>query len=136
MSGKATVELTVHAARSTATATAAAAALLLALLGMPLSAHADCSAPDGAVQIPDGSSATRDQMVAAQRAVKAYDTAVKAYGDCLQHELDAKLASGGGNKQQLEAEYDRLNNAEVDRLQRVAGKFNDELRAFKAKNSG
>jgi hypothetical protein len=115
--------------------TTAAAALLLGLAALPLSAQADCTAPQAAVQIPDGNTATRDQMVAAQRAVKAYDTAVKTYGDCLQHEMDAKLASGG-NKQQLEAQYDKLNNAEVDRLGKLAGKFNDELRAFKAKNSG
>ncbi|HEY7928562.1 MAG TPA: hypothetical protein VID71_01035 [Steroidobacteraceae bacterium] len=132
MSGKATVKPIVDAMRPLPAV--AAAVLLLSLLG-PVSAHADCSAPAAAVQIPDGATATRDQMVAAQRAVKAYDTAVKTYGDCLQHDLDAKLASGG-NKQQLEAKYDKLNNAEVDKLQRLAGKFNDELRAFKAKNSG
>lgn len=131
MSGKATVKSIARTIRPTT----AAAALLLGLAVLPLSARADCTAPDAAVQIPDGSTATRDQMVAAQREVKAYDTAVKAYGDCLQHALDAKLASGG-NKQELEAQYDKLNNAEVDRLQRLAGKFNDELRAFKAKNSG
>jgi hypothetical protein len=133
MSGKATVKPIADAIRPVMTT--AAALLLLAMLALPVSARADCTAPDAAVRIPDGTSATRDQMVAAQREVKAYDTAVKAYGDCLQRELDAKLASGG-NKPQLEAQYDRLNNAEVDKLQRVAGKFNDELRAFKAKNSG
>ena len=131
MSGKATAESLGQTIRPAA----AAATLLLGLAALPLSARADCTVPDAAVQIPDGSTATRDQMVAAQHEVKAYDTAVKSYGDCLQHELDAKLASGG-NKQQLEAQYDKLNNAEVDRLQRIAGKFNDELRAFKAKNSG
>lgn len=134
MSGKAQLQ---PAALPTRTLTATtAAALLLMLLATPLSARAGCSAPESAVQIPDGGTATRDQMVAAQRAIRAYDTAVKAYGDCLQHELDAKLAIGSGNKQQLEAQYDRLNNAEVDKLQRLAGKFNDELRAFKAKNAG
>jgi len=133
MSGKAIVESSGKAIRPVTSA--ATAALLMSLLALPLSARADCSAPAGLVQIPNGTTATRDQMVAAQRAVKSYDTAVKAYGDCLQHELDANLASGG-NKQQLEAEYDRLNNAEVDKLQRLAGKFNDELRAFKARNSG
>jgi hypothetical protein len=131
MSGKATVKPIARIIHPTTVA----AALLLGLAALPLSARADCSEPEAAVRIPDGSTATRDQMVAAQRAVKAYDTAVKAYGDCLQHELDAKLASGG-NKLLLEAQYDKLNNAEVDKLQRLAGKFNDELRAFKAKNSG
>jgi hypothetical protein len=133
MSGKAIVQSSVDTLRPVTAA--AAAVLLLSLLALPVSARADCSAPAAAVQIPDGTTATRDQMVAAQRAVKAYDTAVKTYSDCLQHELDTQLA-GGGNKQLLEAQYDRLNNAEVDKLQKLAGKFNDELRAFKAKNSG
>jgi hypothetical protein len=133
MSGKASVKPSADAIRSLTAA--AAALLLLSLLALPATARADCSAPDAAVQIPNGSSATRDQMVAAQRAVKSYDTAVKTYADCLQHEMDAKLATGG-NKQLLEAQYDRLNNMEVDKLQKLAGKFNDELRAFKAKNAG
>jgi hypothetical protein len=99
-------------------------------------AAADCTAPDGnAINIPNGTTATRDQMIAAQRAVKAYDTAVKAYGDCLQQELDAKVAAGA-NKQQLAVQYDKMNNVEVDELQKLADKFNEELRAFKARNSG
>ncbi|HEX4050935.1 MAG TPA: hypothetical protein VHY19_08675 [Steroidobacteraceae bacterium] len=133
MSGKASVKPTADVIRSVTAA--AAAVLLLSLLALPVSARADCTTPEAAVQIPNGTTATRDQMVAAQRAVKAYDTAVKTYGDCLQHELDAKLASGG-DKALLEAQYDLRNRAEVDKLQKLASKFNDELRAFKAKNSG
>jgi|SRR5579871_994635 len=132
MSGRVQVDPTVHRGVSSQ---AAATLLLLGFLTLPLAARADCTAPDVPVQIPRGSTATRDQMIAAQHAVKAYDTAVKVYGDCLQRDLDAKTASGG-DKQKLQAEYSRLNNAEVDRLQRLASKFNDELRAFKAKNSG
>jgi hypothetical protein len=98
-------------------------------------AHADCTPPSGSISIPDGATASRDQMVAAQRAVKEYDTAVKAYGDCLQHQLDAQVA-GGGDRNQLAAEYDRMNNSEVLKLQKLAEKFNAELRIFKAKNSG
>lgn len=96
--------------------------------------HADCTPPDSAIQIPDGATASRDQMIAAQRAVKAYDVAVKAYGDCLQQQLDAKVASGA-DRVKLSVQYDEMTNAEVDKLQRVASKFNAELRTFKAKNS-
>lgn len=99
------------------------------------SAFADCAPPDNAVQIPNGSAATRDEMVAAQKAVRAYNDAVKAYADCLQQEQDTKIAAGG-DKAKLTVEYAKLNNAEVDKLQKVADKFNEELRAFKAKNAG
>lgn len=111
------------------------ASVLVALAAGPAQALASCTAPDTTIQIPDGSKANRDQMIAAQRAVKAYDSAVKAYSDCLQQQLDAKVAAGG-DKTLLAAQYDRLNNSQVDKLQKLADKFNEELRAFKARNSG
>jgi hypothetical protein len=95
-------------------------------------ALADCSAPDGSVQIPSGSAATREEMVAAQKAVKAYDNAVRAYSDCLQQQ---KAATGSDNAK-LAEEYNRRVDVEVDKLQRLADKFNGELRAFKARNTG
>ncbi|MGH8207546.1 MAG: hypothetical protein ACRETK_12300 [Steroidobacteraceae bacterium] len=107
--------------------------LLVALAAGP--AFADCSPPPDSVQIPDGSTATRDQIIAAQRAVKAYDSAVKDYGSCLQQEENAKVAAGG-DKDKLNAKYAKLNNEQVDKVTKVAAKFNDELRAYKAKNSG
>ena len=107
--------------------------LLFALAAGP--AFADCTAPQDTVQVPDGATATLDQMVAAQRAVKAFDTAVKAYGACLQQEEDAKVTAGG-NKDKLNAQYAKLTNKQVDKDTKVAAKFNDELRAYKAKNTG
>ena|ERR1700692_2773213 len=95
-------------------------------------AFADCAAPDGSVQIPSGAAATREEMVAAQKAVKAYDIAVRAYSDCLQQEK----AAAGSDKTKLIEDYDRRSDAEVDKLQRLADRFNAELRAFKARNSG
>jgi hypothetical protein len=94
-------------------------------------ALADCPAPDGSVPIPSGAAATREEMVTAQKAVKAYDIAVRAYSDCLQQEKTA-----AGDKGQSTEQYDRRSDAEIDKLQRLADKFNAELRAFKARNSG
>jgi hypothetical protein len=104
--------------------------VLAALAAGP--ALADCAAPDGSVQIPSGAAATREEMVAAQKAVKAYDNAVRAYSDCLHQEK----ASAGGDKAKLAEEYQRRSDVEVDKLQRLADKFNNELRAFKARNTG
>ncbi len=110
--------------------------IVVALAAGPVCALAGCTPPDeAAIAIPDGATATRDQMIAAQRAVKAYDTAVKAYGDCLQQQLDKQVAAGG-NKEFLSVQYDKMNNIEVDKLQKLADKFNEELRVFKARNSG
>lgn len=110
--------------------------LTVSMLGMLAMgpAFADCTAPDGNVQIPSGDTATRDEMIAAQKAVKAYDATVKAYSECLQQEADAKIAAGG-DKAKISEEYAKRSNVEVDKLQKIADKFNVELRAFKAKNA-
>jgi outer membrane protein assembly factor BamD (BamD/ComL family) len=107
--------------------------VLAALAAVPV-VQADCEAPPESVQVPDGNTATRDEMVAAQKAVKAYDEAVKVYTDCLQQEEATKVAAGG-DKVKLHNQYAKLNNAEVQKVQEVADKFNTELRAYKAKNS-
>jgi len=108
-------------------------ALLASLAAAPLSSA--CDIPDGTVQIPDGSTATREEMVAAQKAVVAYDAAVKTYTDCLQQEQEAKIAEGG-DKAKIQAEYSKLNNVQVEKVQQLAEKFNAELRAYKAKTAG
>jgi hypothetical protein len=98
------------------------------------SALANCPAPDGTVQIPNGAAATRDEMVAAQKAVKTYDNAVRAYSACLEQEQHTK-ASLGADHGVLD-EYSRRSEAEVDKLEKLADRFNAELRAFKERNSG
>jgi hypothetical protein len=102
-------------------------------------AYAECAIPDGKVDIPNGSKATKDEMVAAQRAVKAFDAAVKTYTECLKTEQDAAIAAGGDQMTQEDhdkvvAKFVERSNAQVDRVQKIADKFNAELRAYKAKN--
>lgn len=94
------------------------AGLIAGLASEPL--LADCVEPTLAMQIPNGATASRNQMLAALQAVQAYNAAVTVYADCMQK-------SGGEIA---------LQNGAVDRLNRVADKFNAELRAFKAKNGG
>jgi len=98
-------------------------------------ARADCPAPDSAIQIPNGLTATLDEMKAAQAAVKAYNAAMTAFTACLQQEEDARIAAGG-DKVKLQAEYAKRNDAEVDKLQQIADKFNAELRAYKGRGTG
>jgi uncharacterized protein YdaT len=108
-------------------------AALAALSAGP--AFADCSVPDNNVQIPDGSTATKAEMIAAQKAVQAYDGAVKTYTDCLQQEQQQKIEAGG-DKAKLQKQYAELNNVQVEKVQQLADKFNTELKAYKAKNTG
>ena len=107
---------------------------LLAVLASG-AAFADCQVPDNKVQIPDGTTATRDEMIAAQKAVQAYDAAVKNYSACLQQEQDAKIAAGA-DKAKTQVEFSKLNNAQVEKVQQLADKFNQELKAYKAKSAG
>jgi hypothetical protein len=104
---------------------------LTALSALP--AFADCQAPSDSVAIPNGTSATRDEMVTAQKAVRAFDAAVKTYTECLQQEEDARIAAGG-DKEKLAKQYADMQNTQVDKAQKLADKFNVELRAYKAKN--
>ncbi|HEY6452419.1 MAG TPA: hypothetical protein VIX87_07450 [Steroidobacteraceae bacterium] len=109
------------------------AALFAAFASGPL--YADCAVPDSTVQIPDGATATKEEMIAAHKAVEAFNVAVKAYSDCLAQEQADKVAAGG-DKIKLQAEYAGLNNAQVDKVQALADKFNTELKAYNAAKAG
>jgi hypothetical protein len=100
---------------------AASVCLLASVAAMP--ATAGCTRPGdiSATVIPDGATATRDQMIAAQRAVKAYDNAVREYTDCLQK---------GGD------DVSKQGDDAVKKDQQLADRFNSELHAFKARNTG
>jgi len=103
---------------------------LFAVLGAgPL--YANCVIPDATVQIPDGATATKEEMITAHKAVVAYDAVVKAYSDCLAQDLTAKIAAGG-DKTKLPAEYAKLNDVQVEKVQQLADKFNAELKAYNA----
>jgi hypothetical protein len=112
--------------------------LIAALIAGP--AVADCVAPNNEVKIPDGSKATKDEMLAAQHAIRENDAAVKQYAECLKAEQDAKLAAGGDkmkdeDKLKIATDYANRQNAQVEKLQKLADQFNVELRAYKAKQT-
>ena len=101
-------------------------------------AFADCVVPAHDIKMPDGSKATKEEMLATQHAIKEGNAAVIAYGDCLKAEQDAKIAAGGeqmkeDDKVKINTEYANRQNAQVEKLQKLADKFNVELRAYKAK---
>jgi hypothetical protein len=79
-----------------------------------------------------------DEMLAAKRAIQENNTAVEAYTQCLKAEQDAKIAAGGPEMKdeervKISTEYANRQNAEVEKLQKLADQFNVEVRAYKAK---
>jgi opacity protein-like surface antigen len=112
--------------------------LTLAAAAVAAPAFADCTAPTINVTVPDGAKATKEDMVATQKTLKELNAAVSDFTSCLQSEKDAKIAAGGdglsdSTRQKIAAEYNTRSNAVIDKLQKVADKFNLEVRAFKAK---
>jgi len=112
--------------------------LIAAALASP--AHAACTAPTNEVKIPNGSTATMDEMLAAKKAIQENNAVVETYTQCLKAEQEAKIAAGGPDmkdeaKVKISTEYANLQNAEVEKLQKLADQFNVEVRAFKAKQA-
>jgi hypothetical protein len=117
--------------------------LTLALvLGTAAHAQAACSYPKAPDAPPDGATATRDQMIAAKHDFDRYNTEMNSYLDCLKLEMDAAAAPKDPAKltpAEKKAADDQQkilvqkNNAAVDELQAAVGRFNEQLKIFKAK---
>ena len=113
-------------------------------------AHAACSYPKAPSNIPDGATATKEQMVAANQEFKKYNDEMTAYLNCIKLESDDKLAemskeqpATDEEKKALEAkklEFERQqtekHNAAVDEVSAVVERFNEQVRAYKKKQSG
>ncbi len=114
---------------------------LIAALGVAANAGATCSYPQAPGAIPDGATATKEQMIEAKNEIARYNTEMNAYLDCLKLETDAatpkdpsKLTADEKKKAaDQQKALAQKNNAAVDELQAVVGKFNEQLKIFKAK---
>jgi len=90
---------------------------------------------------PDGNTATKDQMIAAKHDFDRYNGEMNSYLDCLKLEMDAatpkdpkKLTPDEKKKSDDQQKIlVQKNNAAVDELQAVVGRFNEQLKIFKAK---
>jgi len=102
-------------------------------------AHAACNYPVAPGKFPDGNSATKDEMLAAKSQVVTYNKDMETYLSCLQGEFDAKTASDTTSTPEQKAAAQKMHeqkyNAAVQELQGVADRFNEQLRAWKAKNT-
>jgi len=91
-----------------------------------LAAQADCVLPPAPSKIPDGNSASEQEMITAMQTLKEYNADVDTYLKCLEFETKQNRLSAG--------DQEKMHNTAVDTLQKVASKFNEQVRTFKAKS--
>jgi hypothetical protein len=114
------------------------AALVLAG-GFALQANAACDYPVAPGKFPDGSLASLDEMKAAKASVVKYNADMETYLQCIKDEYDAKVAVQTDATPQQKAEMEKVqnqkHNAAVDEVTEVTNRFNEQLRAYKAKTA-
>jgi hypothetical protein len=103
-------------------------------------AYADCAYPRAPTKLPDGNTASRDEMLAGKKTVEAYNADMTTYLNCIKTEHDTAVAklpttATEDQKKQMAAMYTQKNDAAVDELSGVAARFNEQIRAFKAKSA-
>src|SRR3982074_1337695 len=114
---------------------------LVFALGSGAHAQSPCAYPRSPDTPPDGNTATKDQMIAAKHDFDRYNGEMNSYLDCLNIEMDAatpkdpqKLTPDEKKKPDDQQKVlVQKNNAAVDELQAVVGRFNEQLKVFKAK---
>lgn len=112
-------------------------ALILASGFAAAQANAACDYPTAPGKFPDGSVATLDEMKAAKASVVKYNTDMETYLACIKSEYDAKVASSANatsaQKAEMQRMQDQKHNAAVEEVTDVTNRFNEQLRAYKAK---
>ena len=115
------------------------AAFLLAGALAVHQAQAACDYPVAPGKFPDGNVASRDEIKAAKDQVVKYDADMNAYLVCLRSEYDAKLAAQAdvtpAQKSEMEKMHAQKEDAALAEVQDVVARFNEQLKAWKAKNA-
>ena len=116
---------------------------LMFAMGTAAHSQASCTYPGAPDAPPDGATATKDQMIAAKHNFDRYNSEMNAYLDCIKLEMDSavpkdtsKLSADDKKKADEHAKVlVQKNNAAVDELQANVGRFNEQLKIFKANNA-
>jgi len=87
--------------------------LLVLWAACAVPAFADCAKPSSPASIPDGKSASKEEMLAAKKSIDEFKRGMEEYMTC------ERISS-------------KVDSAQAE-LQRVADRFNEQVRAFKAK---
>jgi hypothetical protein len=105
--------------------------------GFAAQASAGCDYPVAPGKFPDGTQATLDEMKTAKASVVKYNADMEAYLECIKSEYDAKVAAQTDATPEQKAEMEKVqnqkHNAAVDEVTEVTNRFNEQLRAYKAK---
>jgi hypothetical protein len=96
-------------------------------LALPQLAAAACSYP-AEISIPDGKTASEAEMAAANATVREYMAAVESYLACLDEE---EKSLGDTVTDEQKKVHTAKHNAAVDALNAVAGRYNEQVQAFK-----
>jgi hypothetical protein len=114
---------------------------LVFTLGLAAHAQATCTYPQSPAAPPDGKTATKEQMIVAAQDFKRYNSEMNVYLDCLTLEMDvspkdvSKMTPDEKKKADQEQKIlTQRHNAAIDELQAVVGRFNEQLKIYKAKN--
>ena len=87
-------------------------------------------------KFPDGSVASKEEMLEAKKTVVQYNSDMETYLACIKSEFDSKVADSGASadqKAELERVQNQKHNAAVEEVTAVTDRFNEQLRAWKAK---
>ena len=110
-----------------------AATLAFAVAVSP--AYAACTYPKSPDKLPDGTVASQDEMIAGKKLVEQYNSDMNAYLSCIKLEYDTQVANDATaltpeQKADLDKRQAQKHNAAIDELEALAGRFNEQIRAF------
>ena len=116
---------------------------LIFALGSAAHSQASCTYPKSPDAPPDGATATKDQMITAKHDFDRYNGEMNSYLDCIKLEMDSAVPKDTSkltpDEKKKAEEHEKMlvqkNNAAVDELQANVGRFNEQLKIFKAKNA-
>ncbi len=101
-------------------------AALAAAYAASLPVYADCVLPPAPSKIPDGTTASQQEMVTAMQTLKQYNGDVETYLKCLEFEARQNRLN--------KTDEEKKHNDAVDAMTKIAAKFNEQVRTFKAKS--
>ncbi len=101
--------------------------------------HAACNYPVAPGKFPDGNQATQGRDDGREEVGCEIQRRHGIYLTCIKSEYDAKVAAEANATAEQKAEMarvqDQKHNAAVEEVQAVADRFNEQLRAWKAKTA-
>ncbi len=104
-------------------------AMTLSLYAMAQDAGVDCERPE-APSVPEGATASETDLLEAQQLVKGFNAEGEDYLACVK---EAEATLGAEPTEEQKQEYTTLHDTMVDEMHAVADKFNQAVRAWKAR---